>query len=118
MQLTPKEAYMDAARKISEHNRIHGMQEPNALLITEILDYTVELYTGLAKGTINLVGNTENLSTVASCDEFVCKNCGIQLKDWVKVVPEKYEDEYVDCTEQEYEFKFCPNCGAKIKEDI
>ena len=118
MQITSEEAYMDAARRVSEHNRIHNMQERCAPLITEILDYTVELYTGLAKETINLVGSTENLSTVAFCDEFVCKNCDIHLRNWVKIVTEEYEDGCVDYIQQEYIFKFCPNCGAKVKEDV
>lgn len=114
----PYELYLDMARRVAEHNRIHNIQERNAPIITEILDFTTELYIGLAKESLYLVGNTENLSEVSFSDNFICKNCGIQLKDWVKVVPEKYEDGYVDYTEQEYEFKFCPNCGAKIKEVI
>jgi hypothetical protein len=110
-------AYKDAARKISEHNKIHGMKEPNALLITEILDNTVELYNSLANDKIHLVGNTENMSTIAFCDRFICKKCGIHLKDWCKVVTEEYEqgDETIyDESYYEYEFKYCPECGAKI----
>lgn len=114
----PYELYLDAARRVAEHNRIHNIQERNAPIITEILDFTTELYTGLAKGSLHLVGNTENISEVAFCDNFVCKNCGIQLKDWVRVVPEEYEDGFVDNINQEYEFKFCPECGAKLKEVI
>lgn len=49
---------------------------------------------------------TENLSTFAFSDEFICKNCGIHLSEWIKLDVEDYE---------EYEFKFCPECGAKIK---
>ena len=48
---------------------------------------------------------TVNLSTFAFCDEFICKNCGIHLAEWVKLDADDYE---------EYEFKFCPECGAKI----
>ena len=50
---------------------------------------------------------TENMSSFAFCDEFICKNCGIHLAEWVKLDVEDYE---------EYEFKFCPECGAKIKD--
>ena len=56
----PYELYLDAARRVAEHNRIHNIQERNAPIITEILDFTTELYTGLAKGSLHLVGNTEN----------------------------------------------------------
>lgn len=45
-----------------------------------------------------------------SCDQFVCSNCGIELQDWHAV--ERSEDG--DITYHEYEFKYCPNCGARI----
>ena len=111
-----KFAYIDAARKIAEHNRIHSHKEPNALWITEILDCTTQLYNDLANERLYLVGITKNLSEVAFCDNFICQHCGIHLKDWCKVEEETYEDGYVDEALYEYEFKFCPECGAKIKE--
>lgn len=45
------------------------------------------------------------------CDQFVCSNCGIELQDWHAV--ERSEDDG-DITYHEYEFRFCPNCGARI----
>ena len=54
-------------------------------------------------------------SDYADCDQFVCSNCGIELQDWHQV--ERSEDDG-DITYHEYEFRFCPNCGARIvKED-
>ena len=50
-------------------------------------------------------------SDYAECDQFVCSNCGIELQDWHRV--ERDEDDG-DVTYHEYEFKYCPNCGAKI----
>lgn len=50
-------------------------------------------------------------SDYAECDQFVCSNCGIELQDWHRV--ERDEDNG-DVTYHEYEFKYCPNCGAKI----
>ena len=48
----------------------------------------------------------------ADCDEFVCSKCGIHLVDWTEVsIDEDYDDEI----HSEYVFKYCPNCGAKIK---
>lgn len=48
----------------------------------------------------------------ADCDEFVCSKCGIHLEEWVEVsIDEDYDDEI----HSEYVFKYCPNCGAKIK---
>ena len=46
----------------------------------------------------------------AECDQFVCSNCGIELQDWRRVE----RDEDGDITYHEYEFRFCPNCGAKL----
>lgn len=45
------------------------------------------------------------------CDQFVCSNCGIELQDWHAV--ERSEDG--DISYHEYEFRYCPNCGAKIR---
>lgn len=39
--------------------------------------------------------------------EFYCSNCGIQLRGWYSI---KHHIQYTD-----YEFKYCPNCGARIK---
>lgn len=47
----------------------------------------------------------------ADCDEFVCSKCGIHLMEWVEVRIDEDNDE----TYCEYEFKYCSNCGAKIK---
>ena len=46
----------------------------------------------------------------AECDQFVCSNCGIELQDWRRVE----RDEDGDITYHEYEFNYCPNCGAKL----
>ena len=47
----------------------------------------------------------------AECDQFVCSNCGIELQDWHRVE----RDEDGDVTYHEYEFHFCPNCGADMR---
>lgn len=61
-----------------------------------------------------VVEQCENVAErYADCDEFVCSKCGIHLMEWVKVsIGEDYDDEI----HSEYVFKYCPNCGAKIKE--
>ena len=47
------------------------------------------------------------------CDQFVCSNCGIELQDWHQV---EHDEDDGDITYHEYEFSFCPNCGARIDE--
>lgn len=59
------------------------------------------------------VAETENMATVS--DEFICKKCGIYLKDYVKVVLDEDNDGYIDEQHYDYEPKFCPECGAKVK---
>ena len=49
----------------------------------------------------------------ADCDQFVCSGCGIELQDWHRV--ERDEDDG-DITYHEYTFKYCPDCGRKVKE--
>lgn len=50
---------------------------------------------------------TSNLSEVAGCDEFICKECGIHLTNWERVDGNMWAEEY--------EFKFCPNCGKVVR---
>lgn len=57
----------------------------------------------------------ENIIEQNHVDEFQCSECGIVLCDWTE---EKTDVEDGDKTYHEYEFKFCPNCGAKVKVDI
>ena len=60
--------------------------------------------------------DTENMATVS--DEFICKKCGIYLKDYIKVVMDEDNDGYIDEQHYEYEPKFCPECGAKVESCI
>lgn len=55
----------------------------------------------------NIYEETTNEGDLAYCDDFLCSKCGIHLTDWFRMDAEE-EDRY------EYEFKFCPECGAKI----
>lgn len=59
---------------------------------------------------------TKNTSEIAHCDRFICEKCGIHLKDWARVKVEEYEDGYKEEALNEYEFEYCPNCGAKVVE--
>lgn len=62
------------------------------------------------------VVDTENMAVVS--DEFICKKCGIYLKDYIKVVMDEDNDGYVDEQHYDYEPKFCPECGAKVESHI
>lgn len=53
----------------------------------------------------------ENMTALATCDKFICSECEIVLEDWKKMESDDDGEEW----ETEYEFKFCPNCGRKVR---
>lgn len=57
---------------------------------------------------------TEDLATAT--EQFICKNCGIRIENFDKVVLEEDNDGYINKLFHEYRFKFCSECGAKVKE--
>lgn len=59
---------------------------------------------------------TEDLATAT--EQFICKNCGIRIENFDKVVLEEDNDGYIDKLFYEYRFKFCSECGAKVKDRI
>lgn len=59
------------------------------------------------------VAETEDLATAT--EQFICKNCGIRIENFDKVVLEEDNDGYTDKLFYEYRFKYCPECGAKVK---
>lgn len=65
---------------------------------------------------VQLVVDTENLATVS--DEFICKECGIYLKDYIKTVLDEDNDGHIDEQHYDYDPKFCPECGAKVRSCI
>lgn len=60
------------------------------------------------------VSETENMAIIS--DEFICKRCGIHIKDYIKVVMDEDNDGYIDEQHYDYEPKFCPECGAEVKD--
>ena len=49
----------------------------------------------------------KNITEMHPVDEFICSECGIDIADFCRYDPK--EDACY-----EYEFKYCPNCGAKM----
>lgn len=82
--------------------------------IAEVIRNNLENMVIPAAVDVQPVVDTENMATLS--DEFICKKCGIYLKDYIKVVMDEDNDGYIDEQHYEYEPKFCPECGAKVKE--
>lgn len=55
-------------------------------------------------------GHNENRE-YHEADEFRCSECGLHLEDWTRYV---YDEDSDEKYAQEYVFKRCPECGAKI----
>lgn len=92
MDLLDKDKYIlhGAADSIREHNQIHQRKERNAVFITAHLDFAADLIDLLADDKIAVVkhGQWEDCS-----NGWMCSECN---RDSSK------------------DYKFCPNCGAKM----
>ena len=85
----------------------------NSKQIESITEIIYELENSIESADVQPVVDTENMAIVS--DEFICKKCGIYLKDYIKVVMDEDNDGYIDEQHYEYEPKFCPECGAKVE---
>ena len=74
----------------------------------------VRLIKAIPAANVQLVVETEDLATAT--EQFICKNCGIRIENFDKVVLEEDNDGYIDKLFCEYIFKYCPECGAKVRE--
>lgn len=99
--MTIQEKAIEQLERVSNHLAAIGEKED----YTEIAIQALELH---PKNCHN-----EN-KDYDDCDQFVCSNCGIELQDWHQV--ERDEDDG-NVSYHEYEFRFCPNCGARIESE-
>lgn len=47
-------------------------------------------------------------------DEFICSECGFMTEDFSE---KRIDEDDGDVTYHEFEFRYCPNCGAKVVEE-
>ena len=80
------------------------------------IDKITDFIESLPTTDVPLVVDTENMAIVPN--EFICKKCGVYLKDYIQVVIDEDNDGYIDEQHYEYEPKFCPECGAKVESCI
>lgn len=69
---------------------------------------------GIPAADVAPVVHGKNITKRHPVDEFVCSECGIILFGYERLEIDEDED---DESCYEYEFKFCPNCGAKMDEE-
>lgn len=86
---------------------IGGAASGAALILERLADEEAEDVVPVVRG--------ENIGFLAESDQFICSNCGIELRGWYEVTVETNmigDSELVGC---DYAFKYCPNCGAELE---
>lgn len=58
------------------------------------------------------IPSCENITTNNPVDEFICSNCGFQMEDFCEL---RVDEDDGDKTYHEFEIRYFPNCGAKVK---
>ena len=83
----------------------------NDSLTNTIVNMVEEIVNKVPEADVQPTRYTTNESGMSHHDRFICQTCGIALQNCKRVVPNASEENMFD---YEYEFKFCPECGAKI----
>lgn len=88
----------EAVARIKDHKAIHKMNEPRAIYISKALDKAIEALENQKTGHWIKYGRPR-------CGEqhYQCTSCGyyINFGQWGELYTK--------------EFKYCPNCGARMK---
>lgn len=84
----------EEAVKIWENNEIARLTEENERLRAE--------------------KTCRNISDKNPVDEFKCSKCGFMTEDFHRLVIDEDDGEHIN---YEYIIKYCPNCGAKVKDE-
>lgn len=103
--------YIEREALISEFKRL-GLGE-NSLIEKFFADGVYSVIENFPTADVAPVVHGKNITKRHPVDEFVCSECGIILFDYERLEIDEDED---DESCYEYEFKFCPNCGAKMDE--
>ena len=76
-----------------------------------VSDFVCEQLKKIPTADVVEVKHGENIGTLHPVDEFICSECGIVLEGWTRVVTDEDDGKLYF---YEYEFRCCPNCGAKM----
>ena len=77
-------------------------------------DYADDITDRLPASDVQEVKHGKNLTKAHPVDEFICSECGYMTEDCTE---KKYSQDGDYCYLCEYEYKFCPNCGAKMDKE-
>ena len=95
------------ANVITDKEIVHYLGREYASCTPDVMDLLNDQPTIEAVPVVHGCNNNQNYHEV---DEFRCSVCGLHLEDWVRHVHDGGA-EFI----KEYEFKYCPECGAMMK---
>lgn len=84
-------------------------RDENIYAIVRLQDFDNQITEDVQK-----VKHGKNLTKAHPVDEFICSECGYMTEDCTE---KKYSQDGDYCYLCEYEYKFCPNCGAKMDKE-
>ena len=105
--------YIERAVAIELINRYEKTVTPDGLVVAEAIKDIVGTICPAAD--VVPVREGSNIAQNHSVDKFICSECGVKLggiiSEW------RYDEEVGDEVLVEYECKFCPECGARVKRE-
>lgn len=85
--------------------------EADELPFVETAEYVASELISSGIGKMKTCKNESNNNPV---DEFICSECGFMTEDFSE---KRIDEDDGDVTYHEFEFRYCPNCGAKVVEE-
>lgn len=84
--------------------------EADELPFVETAEYVASELISAGIGKMKTCKNESNNNPV---DEFICSECGFMTEDFSE---KRVDMDDGEVTYHEFEFRYCPNCGAKVVE--
>lgn len=84
--------------------------EADELPFVETAEYVASELISAGIGKMKTCKNESDNNPV---DEFICSECGFMTEDFSE---KRIDEDDGDVTYHEFEFRYCPNCGAKVVE--
>lgn len=85
--------------------------EADELPFVETAEYVASELISAGIGKMKTCKNESDNNPV---DEFICSECGFITEDFSE---KRIDEDDGDVTYHEFEFRYCPNCGAKVVEE-
>lgn len=84
--------------------------EADELPFVETAEYVASELISAGFGKMKICKNASDNNPI---DEFICSECGFMIEDFSE---KRIDEDDGEVTYHEFEFRYCPNCGAKVVE--